>query len=172
MQDKSIAECSNRSILQYFWPSLSYHLSLRPLFCLFLSGSLRLILLYVSSSLVGGHRKHWIAHSLAFIRPHKKIPVFRVTRPYLNLLVKHRIFFRISGKNNLILCILKGNMPFKMYKIIYIFPEKKYVCLPYLKFSDPLPETTYFFIWPKPLISWLLDFVSRSWETSDMHTPS
>ena len=24
-----------RSILRYFWPSLSYHLSLRPLFCLF-----------------------------------------------------------------------------------------------------------------------------------------
>ena len=26
------------SILQYFRPSLSYHLSLRPLFCLYLSG--------------------------------------------------------------------------------------------------------------------------------------
>ena len=44
MQVKSIAECSKRafwmlqeSILQYFRPSLSYHLSLRPLFCLFLS---------------------------------------------------------------------------------------------------------------------------------------
>ena len=36
MQVKSIAEC--RSILQYFRPSLSYQLSLRPLFCLFLSG--------------------------------------------------------------------------------------------------------------------------------------
>ena len=29
------------SILQYFRPSLSYHLSLRPLFCLYLSGPLR-----------------------------------------------------------------------------------------------------------------------------------
>ena len=29
------------SILQYFRPSLSYHLSLRPLFCLFLSGRFR-----------------------------------------------------------------------------------------------------------------------------------
>ena len=29
------------SILQYFRTSLSYHLSLRPLFCLFLSGRLR-----------------------------------------------------------------------------------------------------------------------------------
>ena len=37
MQVKSIAECSPWSILQYFWPSLSYHLSLRSLFCLFLS---------------------------------------------------------------------------------------------------------------------------------------
>ena len=41
MQVKSIAECSNGSILQYFRPSLSYQLSLRPLFCLFLSGRLR-----------------------------------------------------------------------------------------------------------------------------------
>ena len=35
MQVISIAECSKGSILQYFWPSLSYHLSLRSLFCLF-----------------------------------------------------------------------------------------------------------------------------------------
>ena len=34
------------SILQYFRPSLSYHLSLRPLFCLMLSGRLRQVLLY------------------------------------------------------------------------------------------------------------------------------
>ena len=31
------------SILQYFRPALSYHMALRPLFCLFLSGSLRQI---------------------------------------------------------------------------------------------------------------------------------
>ena len=36
MQVKSIAECSKGSILQYFRPSLSYLLSLRYLFCLFL----------------------------------------------------------------------------------------------------------------------------------------
>ena len=35
------------SILQYFRPSVSYHLSLRPLFCLFLSGCLRQVLLYI-----------------------------------------------------------------------------------------------------------------------------
>ena len=45
-------------------------------------------------------------------------------------------------------------MPFKMLEIIYSFPEKKTikkinVCLPYLKFSDPLPETHLFFIWPE-----------------------
>ena len=38
---------------------------------------------------------------------------------YLNLLVKPRIFFRFSGKN-IILCILKGKMPFKMHKIIFL----------------------------------------------------
>ena len=34
MQVKGIAECANRSILQYFRPSLSYNFRLRPLFCL------------------------------------------------------------------------------------------------------------------------------------------
>ena len=50
MQVKSIAECSNGNILQYFRPSLSYHLSLRSVFCLFLSGRLRHVLLYINSS--------------------------------------------------------------------------------------------------------------------------
>ena len=35
------------SILQYYRPSLSYHLSLRTLFCLFLSDCLRQVLLYI-----------------------------------------------------------------------------------------------------------------------------
>ena len=35
------------SILQYFRPALSNHMDIRPLFCLFLSGSLRQISLYV-----------------------------------------------------------------------------------------------------------------------------
>ena len=46
MQVKSIAECYKRSILQYFRPSLSYNLSLRSLFCLFLSGRFTQVLLY------------------------------------------------------------------------------------------------------------------------------
>ena len=48
MQVKSIAEYSKGSILQYFRPSLSYHLSWRSLFCLFLSGLLTQGLLYKS----------------------------------------------------------------------------------------------------------------------------
>ena len=47
MQVKNIAECSKGSILQYFRPSLSYHLPLRSLCYLFLSGHLRQVLLYV-----------------------------------------------------------------------------------------------------------------------------
>ena len=46
MQVKSIADCSKGSILQYFRPSLSYHLSLKALFCLFLSGRFTQVLLY------------------------------------------------------------------------------------------------------------------------------
>ena len=47
MQVKSITKCSKGSILQYFWPSLSYHLSLRSLFCHFLSGCFTQVLLYL-----------------------------------------------------------------------------------------------------------------------------
>ena len=72
----------------------------------------------------------------------KKYLCFKVTRLYLYLLVKSRIFTGLLEIYNL--CILKGEMPFKMHKIIYFFQKKKrekYVCLPYLKLSDPLPET-------------------------------
>ena len=54
MQVKSIAECSKGSILQYFRPSLSYHLSLRSLFCIFWSGCfvcLFDLILYVPSTI-------------------------------------------------------------------------------------------------------------------------
>ena len=52
MQVKSIAECSKGGILQYFRPSLGYHLSLRCLFCLYLSGCLSqvwLVFIYFQS---------------------------------------------------------------------------------------------------------------------------
>ena len=41
MQVKTIAECSNGSILQYFWSSLRYILPLRPLFYLFFEWPLK-----------------------------------------------------------------------------------------------------------------------------------
>ena len=43
MQVKSITECSKGRILQFFRLSLSYHLSLRSLVCLFLSGCFTLL---------------------------------------------------------------------------------------------------------------------------------
>ena len=52
MQFKSIAECSPWSILQYFCASLSYHLSIRSLFCLFLSGRFTQVLLYGNFCLI------------------------------------------------------------------------------------------------------------------------
>ena len=59
-----------------------------------------------------------------------KIHVFRVIRPYLNLLVK-TIIFQVSEKN-IILCILKG----EIFAFNYIvFPGKKYlkeICVPTL----------------------------------------
>ena len=48
------------SILQYFRPSLSYHLSLRPLFCPFLSGCLRQVSLYM----------YWPAQGMGTYRMH------------------------------------------------------------------------------------------------------
>ena len=57
MQVKSIAECSKGSILQYFRPSLGYHLSLRYLFCLCFSGHLRQVLLYITCFSFISHSK-------------------------------------------------------------------------------------------------------------------
>ena len=78
--------------------------------------------------------------------PNKKITVFRVTRPYLNLLVKPRIIFRFSGKNKLY-AFWKAKCLSKCVKL-YFFSRKKlkqkYVCLPYLNFSDRLPTTLFF----------------------------
>ena len=81
------------------------------------------------------------------MRPNKKNPVFRVTWLYLKLLVNPRIFLRVSGKN-IILNILKGEMPFKMHKIIFFsriffFLNMWVPTLP--KISDLLPETHLFF---------------------------
>ena len=66
MQVKSIAECSTWSILQYFQPSLRYHLSLRSLFCVFLIVSFTQVLLYLI----------FASYSMFYpIRPNKPAPV-------------------------------------------------------------------------------------------------
>ena len=56
-----------------------------------------------------------------------KWPVFRVTRPYSNLPVKPRNFSCFLEKK-VILCILKGILPFNMHRIIFLFfSEKKII---------------------------------------------
>ena len=67
--------------------------------------------------------------------------MFRVNQPYLNLLVRPRIFVRFFGKSK-ILCILKAEMPFKTHKIMLFFQEKRNKCVPT---SDLLPKTHIFF---------------------------
>ena len=47
MKDKSIAECSKGSILQYFWPALSNSWSYKPIFSLFESGRFTQVFLYI-----------------------------------------------------------------------------------------------------------------------------
>ena len=72
----------------------------------------------------------------------KKNPVFSVTQPDLNLLVKPRIF---SGflKKYIIVCILKGEMPFKMHKML--FSSRKKICVPILpKIFRPVTRNIHF----------------------------
>ena len=57
------------------------------------------------------------------LRPNKNISVFRVTGLKTIGSVGTHVFNFFFGKN-IILCILKGILPFKMYKIIYIFSRK------------------------------------------------
>ena len=57
---------------------------------------------------------------------------------YLILLVKPRFFSGFQEKY-IILCILKGEMPFKMHKIVFFSRKRikpKKMCLSYLKYSD------------------------------------
>ena len=68
--------------------------------------------------------------------------------------------FQNAGKN-IILCILKGKMPFKMHKIMF-FPEKKLkkICVPIAtlpKIFRPVTRNTLiFFIWPKETAMYIL----------------
>ena len=103
MPVKSIVECSKGSILQYFRPSLSYHLSLRYLFYLFLSGRFTQVLLYAkmceeylrsvggtislsSLSFKGKGLPYVVMRSVSMLSPSTTLCVSQSTR--------------ISGKNN------------------------------------------------------------------------
>ena len=71
IQVKSIAECSIESILQYFRPSLSYHLSLSSFLCLFLSGRFTQVLLYFHSGPYSRPNKQSIS---GHYRPSSEMP--------------------------------------------------------------------------------------------------
>ena len=63
--------------------------------------------------------------------------MFRITRPFLDLKVK----FRFSAEN-VILCILKGEMPFKLHKNIF----SRKICVPTLpKIFRPVTRHTRIF---------------------------
>ena len=74
-------------------------------------------------------------HNLQLLLWPNKTPVFRVTRYYLNLLVKPRIFSGFLEKHDFI--------NFKMPKNVCLFFQK--ICVPSL---TRYPKHTYFFIWP------------------------
>ena len=115
----------HESILQYFQPSLSYHLSLRPLFFLCLSGRFRQVLLYatfiVSSnalqSLKNDHQSHLLNKSSAL---HKNGFWFNISSDsYLQC-----VFFSVS--NLLLNFISLRRMYIDMHPEI-IFPV--YLCI-------------------------------------------
>ena len=70
MQVKSIAECSKRAFLQYFGHALSYHLSLRSLFFLFLSGRFRQFCLFLFFFLYIPSQQLWSWWDGQFTLPH------------------------------------------------------------------------------------------------------
>ena len=61
------------------------------------------------------------------VRPNKEISVFLVTGLKILGRVGTHIFFNsfFFLEKNIFLCILKGEMPFKMHEIIYFFPENQ-----------------------------------------------
>ena len=91
-QVNSIAECSKGSILQFFRPSLSYHIPLRSLFCLFLRGRLRQVLLYFNLQLFyftdtwqgamsGGQESTGPCHYFDFFECHLSVRLWQIFSP-------------------------------------------------------------------------------------------
>ena len=85
---------------------------------------------------------------MLWLRLNKKISVFRVSG--LKILGRINTYIFFSGKN-VILCILKGILPFKMHKII-VFPEnlkKKLGFTSKFRKGRVTLNTGIFFIWPQ-----------------------
>ena len=88
--------------------------------------------------------------------------VFRITQPYLNLLVKPRFFFKFSRKNNAY-AFWKAKCLSKCIKL-YFFLEKKIICVPTLP-KNFRPVTAYFFIWPYlPIKTFLIQWFIYNFE--------
>ena len=84
---------------------------------------------------------------IIMIGPSKNISVFRLTGLTMLGRVGTHIFF--SGKN-IISCILKSNLSFKMHKNIF-FQEnlkKSSRCHQQILVGSDKPKNRYFFIWP------------------------
>ena len=83
----------NASILQYFQPSLSYHLSLRSLFCLFLSGRFTQILLVAGKESVGDYNLHLILNLCFVVLNNYYLRFSQILR---NLLPSDSLILRIA----------------------------------------------------------------------------
>ena len=68
-------------------------------------------------------------------RPNENIYMFRVTRPYLNSLVKPRIVFRISEKKYNFMHFKRRNAFFKMHKIYFLDRKTRYPKHTYVLFG-------------------------------------
>ena len=99
---------SNNSLIVYYVPTLCV-LAGKALgrLNIYSGSSEPLLLQYVKCTKISHAFTQITNRARGLVRPNKKLPVFRVTQPYLNLRVKLRNFFRFSGKY-IILCILKG----------------------------------------------------------------
>ena len=74
-------------------------------------------------NLISQFKIRFIKDFFVSIRPNKRIPVFRVPRPYLNLLVKPE-FFQVFFKKTFV-SILKGELTFKVHKMILFSRKNK-----------------------------------------------
>ena len=82
----------------------------------------------------------------------KKIPLFRASRFYLNLLMKLFFFSGFLGKKYNFMHFERQNA-FQNSKNYFYFSEKK-ICVPTLpKNFRPVTRNTHFFIWPYTILS-------------------